>query len=80
MDKANCGKSSCKPSRFGNGRLACTCVNHGAMGTMRARRREAVVVRVGHRIVIRAEDGEQLGINDGIIFVVAALEFGIAVV
>ena len=47
---------------------------------MRARRREAVVVRVGHCIVISAEDGEELGVNDGIIFVVAALDFGIAVV
>ena len=48
--------------------------------TVRARRREAVVVRVDDCIVLRAEDGEELGVNDGIIFVVAALEFGFAVV
>ena len=34
--------------------------------TLRARRREAVVVRVDNRIIKRGEDGEELGLNGGI--------------
>ena len=48
--------------------------------TLRTRRRKAAVVCVDNCIVIRAKDGEELGVDDGFIFIIAALEFGVAVV
>ena len=76
--------------------MARACVGHGAMSpqecliahtsgsvrahTMRARRREAVVVRVDNRIIKSGEDGEELSLNDGIVIIITALKVSLAVV
>ena len=76
--------------------MARACVGHGPMSpqkcliahtswgarahTLRARRREAMVVRVDNRIIKRAKDGEGLSFDNGIVIIIAALEVGVAVV
>ena len=44
---------------------------------MRARRSGAVVNRVGRNKVVRAEDGEKLGVNEVFFFVIATLGFDV---
>ena len=41
---------------------------------MRARRRRIWVVRVNNRIVERGEDGMQLGLDGGVIFIIATFK------
>ena len=79
-----------------HGRVAYARFGHSALGpkkrlviqlgrgaqarTVRARRRRIRVVRVNNRVAVRDEDGLELGLDGGVIFIIAAFEVVIILV
>ena len=79
-----------RPFTCSHGRVAYARFGHSAMGpkkrliihlnwgarahTVRARRRRIRVVRVNNRVAVRGEDGLELGLDGGVIFIIAAFE------